>query len=237
MFIVIKKSGIISFAVCLFVSAFIFFYLNRAESVFVETSPSFSGSIVLDAGHGDIDGGAVGKNGTVEKDINLAVCKKTKAYLEKCGMSVIVTRDDDLSLTDKNGKSTRQIKRDDLSFRRKMRDGSGAEIFVSIHMNKFPDEKYSGAQVFYASSPEKSKILGETIQKNLIDILDKENTRAAKRAENSIYILKDSPIPAVIVECGFLSNEKEEALLKTESYQNKIAWAIFSGIKEYMKTN
>ena len=114
-----------------------------------------------------------------------------------------------------------------------MRDMEKADIFVSIHMNKFPDKNQKGAQTFYAKTPLESKVLGETIQKNMIEFLDKSNKRLAKEAESSIYILKDSKKPAVIVECGFLSNDTEEKLLLTDDYQNKVAWAIYAGINEY----
>ena len=104
-------------------------------------------------------------------------------------------------------------------------------------MNKFPEGKYRGAQVFYAKSPNESKILGEFLQKSFIENLDKSNTRTAKAADNSIYILTDSKIPSVIAECGFLSNPEEEALLKTDEYQEKIAWAMYLGISDYFNKN
>lgn len=233
MFIVLKKSNILFIIAVVCISVFALSYSLKYESTPVFSVPSGGRVIVLDAGHGDIDGGAVGASGTIEKDINLAVCLKLQAMLEKCGAHVLVTRADDGAIVDKEGKSVRQVKRDDLNLRRNMRDNSNAQIFVSIHMNKFPDEKYGGAQVFYSSKPDNSKVLGELIQKNLVDIVDGTNTRKAKKADNSIYILKESTIPSVIVECGFLSNRNEEKLLKTDEYQQKIAWAVFAGIEEY----
>lgn len=232
MFLVIKKNNILFLLSVICVSVFMLnFSLNY------KTAPVFLSStgkvVVLDAGHGNIDGGAVGANGSIEKDINLAICQKLQSYLEQNGITVILTRSDDNAIVDTDGKTVRQIKRDDLKYRRDMRDIEGADVFISVHMNKFPDAKYKGAQVFYASSPEKSRILGETIQKSMIENLDKSNTRAAKKAENSIYILKDSKTPSVIVECGFLSNADEEKLLQNDSYQKKVAWSIFAGIEEY----
>lgn len=232
MFFVFKKNDILFLLSVICISVFMLnFSLNyKTASVFLSSSGRV---VVLDAGHGNIDGGAVGANGSIEKDINLAICQKLQAYLEQNGITVVLTRNDDNAIVDTKNKTVRQIKRDDLKYRRNMRDIEGADIFVSVHMNKFPDAKYKGAQVFYASTPEKSKLLGETIQNSLIENLDKSNTRMAKKAENSIYILKNSKTPSVIVECGFLSNEAEEKLLQSESYQKKVAWSIFAGIEKY----
>jgi N-acetylmuramoyl-L-alanine amidase len=232
MFVVIRKNNIL-FLAAIIITSFImlnFSLKNELKTVFVHSGKYV---VVLDAGHGDIDGGAIGKNGSIEKDINLSVCKKLQSYLEKSGIATIITRNDDSAVVDKNGKTVRQIKREDLKYRRDMRDIENADVFISIHMNKFPDEKYKGAQTFYSKTPIESKVLGEKIQKNLIEILDKSNTRQAKQAENSIYILKDSKKPSVIVECGFLSNTEEEKLLLTDDYQAKVAWAIYAGINEY----
>lgn len=238
MFFVIKKSNVLFMLSIVFVSVIA---LNGAlwynETVPTLAQVSNTKAVILDAGHGDIDGGAVGNSGTIEKDINLAITKHLQSLLERSGTKVVLTRSDDNAIIDTEGKTVRQIKRDDLKYRRDLRDSGAGEIFVSIHMNKFPNAKYSGAQVFYASNPDKSRILGETIQKNMIDILDKSNTRVAKQAESTIYILKESTIPSVIVECGFLSNANEEKLLANEEYQKKVAWAIFAGIKEYFETS
>lgn len=237
MFFVVKKNDVL-FILCIICLSF--FMLNSSLN-YENSQPVFallsSGkTVIIDAGHGDIDGGAVGIKGTTEKDINLKIALKLQALLEKSGTTVYLTRSDDKPIVDTEGKTVRQIKRDDLKERKRNRDEGNGEIFLSIHMNKFPDSKYYGAQVFYASSPDNSKVLGETIQKNMVEFLDKSNTRKAKKAENSIYILKDSKIPSVIVECGFLSNEKEEKLLGEENYQQKVAWSIFAGVQEYFNT-
>ena len=193
--------------------------------------------VVLDAGHGAPDGGAVGISGVLEKDINLKICQKLQRLLEQSGTFVIITRSDDNNIApDEKGK-IRDIKRADLKARRDFKNTPNADIFISVHMNKFPEGKYRGAQVFYAKNPNESKILGEFLQKSFIENLDKSNTRTAKAADNSIYILTDSKIPSVIAECGFLSNPEEEALLKTDEYQEKIAWARYLGISDYFNKN
>ena len=140
-----------------------------------------------------------------------------------------MTREDDSS-TSGEGKFS---KSEDLKKRRNMVKECGADIFVSIHMNKFTQEKYKGAQVFYSASNEESRILGEAIQKALPEILNDGNTRVAKKSDGNIFILNNVSVPSVIVECGFLSNTQEAENLKNEEYQDKMAQAIYAGIENY----
>lgn len=189
----------------------------------------------INAPHGYPDGGAVGESGVPEKDINLSVAFKLQELLEKNGAYVLLTRADDNAVVDDLNRKIRDIKRSDLNFRRDFKNNSNCDAFISIHMNKFPQSKYSGAQVFYASEPKESRVLGEKIMSRLKEISYTENNRAAKLADESIFILKDSIVPSVIVECGFLSNHGEEKLLLTDEYQDKIAFAIYSGLMDYMK--
>ena len=189
--------------------------------------------IVLDAGHGGEDGGAIGGEGTVEKDVNLAVMKKLQALLEQSGCTVITTRVEDISLHEKGDEKTGNRKIKDLNARKELPDKYNADIFVSIHMNTFPDSKYKGAQVFYASEPEKSKDLAECIQAELKMQVDGSNERETKDADGNIYILEGAKIPSVVAECGFLSNAEEEAKLNSPEYQEKLAFAIYCGIIKY----
>ena len=140
-----------------------------------------------------------------------------------------MTREDDSS-TSGEGKFS---KSEDLKKRRNMVKECGADIFVSIHMNKFTQEKYKGAQVFYSAVNEESRILGEAIQKALPEILNDGNTRVAKKSDGNILILNNVSDPSVIVECGFLSNVEEAENLKNEEYQDKMAQAIYMGIENY----
>ncbi len=144
-----------------------------------------------------------------------------------------MTREEDISTADDSRARGVSAKVSDLKHRRTMRDESGAEAFVSVHMNKFPQAKYWGAQVFYAENSEESKALGESIQRALPETLNDGNTRAAKKSDGSIYILKNAKIPSVIVECGFLSNPDEADRLKDSDYRTKLAWAITMGIYDY----
>lgn len=202
--------------------------------------PIFSNSnskvIVLDAGHGDPDGGAVGATGTVESELNLAVAKKIKRRLEKKKFTVIMTREDENGIHSDKVQSIREKKREDMHRRLEIANGSDADLFISIHMNMFQDGKYRGAEALYSDKFENSMLLAELIQAELVAIDPENQTRTAKKADGTIFLMKNAELPAVLVECGFISNPEEEALLKTDAYQNKIADAIVGGIEEYYRS-
>lgn len=170
------------------------------------------------------DPGMPGKNGEDEQFLNLKIANKLREYLELSGSFVIVTRDDNNALSDS--------KRGDLNARKNIVNNSDADIIVSIHQNSFPNASIKGAQVFYHKSSDNGKLLADCIQKELVDFADKSNKRVAK-ANTDYYILKNTNIPAVIVECGFLTNYNEEQALNTDEYRDKIAWSIYKGINEY----
>lgn len=180
--------------------------------------------IILDAGHGGWDPGKTGTQGEDEKNINLSVMTKLQQYLEQSGAIVMVTRTTDEALG--NGKRT------DMAERKKIANENNGDILVSIHQNAFPSERAKGAQVFYHKTSEDGKRLAELVQESLRTYVDEENTRQAKQ-NSDYYILRTTEIPAVIVECGFLSNVGEEKLLNQEAYQDQLAWAIYLGILEY----
>ena len=200
----------------------------------VETSalPVSGKIVVLDAGHGGEDGGAIGGNGTVEKNVNLSIMLKLQQLLEQSGCTVITTRTEDISLHNSGDEKVGNRKISDLDNRKKMPEEYGADIFVSVHMNTFPDSKYSGAQVFYAEK-EGSKELAENIRAELKAHVNGENNRETKDADGNIYILDGAKVPSVVVECGFLSNSEEEAKLVSEEYQQKLAFAMYCGIIKY----
>ncbi len=184
--------------------------------------------IVLDAGHGGFDAGA-SANGIEEKAVNLAVTKYLAGYIEQGGGVAVLTRKEDVSTAEANTMGF-SAKKSDLAARKNLPQTSGADVFVSIHMNKFPQTQYKGAQVFYC---DKGKELGEEIQASLLEVLNDGNTRKAKKTDGGIFILKDTSVPSVIVECGFLSNPQEAELLKQEAYQKKMAWGIYLGLVRY----
>ena len=224
MFVVLKRSNIFILAASVLLSAATVNMVKNSPSVPASSVMCENKVIVLDAGHGGFDGGAVGIRGTVEKELNLDITLKLKALLEKTGAKVVVTRDGDTALA--------ETKKEDMHKRKAIKESSNADIFVSIHMNKFSQAKYSGAQVFYAKD-ENSQKLGEHIQNAMVNLLNPENNRKAKATDGNVYILKESAVPSVIVECGFLSNAEEEALLQQNEYQQKVAWSIYSGILKY----
>ncbi len=224
MIVVLKRSNLCILALSVILSAITINMVDRADIVPANAVPVSDKVIVLDAGHGASDGGAIGTTGVAEKDINLKIARKLQKLLEQTGATVIVTRADDSAIA--------ETKRSDMRLRKNIKETSSADIFVSIHMNKFSQSKYSGAQVFY-SSDDKSKALGEAIQTSMRNILNPDNNRVAKSAEDSIYILKKSDVPSVIVECGFLSNPEEEELLTQSDYQDKVAWSVYAGITSY----
>ena len=234
MFFTLKKTDIISCLMAVFVALTTYTVVKSGcESIVVSALPFNGKIIVIDAGHGIPDGGAVGISGTIEQSLNLDIALKLQHMLEQSGAYVILTRADENAVAEDLSAKIRDIKRSDLKYRRDMRDNSGCDAFISIHMNKFEQEKYSGAQVFYSASPESSKILGDCIQQKLISVADPQNTRVAKVADSGIFILKNSNVPSAIVECGFLSNIEEEQKLGTEQYREQLAYAIYHGITDY----
>lgn len=196
--------------------------------------PITNKTIVLDAGHGGIDSGASNDDKTIyEKDVNLAITLKLKELIEASGGLVILTRDDDSSLYEESeNKTIRQKYNENLKNRKKIADDSNADMFVSIHLNYFTESKYSGAQTFYPDGMDDSKVLAKSIQDELKRVVDDSNNRVIK-PRNNLYLLKNCKMPSVLIECGFLSNEKEAKLLNDEKYQEKIAWSIYAGIQKY----
>lgn len=192
-------------------------------------------TVLIDAGHGAPDGGAVSPNGTEEKGINLEIAKKLKDLVEQAGGRVIMTRTTDEGVYDEGAETLREKKRTDLQNRREMIETGGEDVAVSIHLNLFEQSKYYGAQVFYAPEDETGKRLGETIQKSLVENIRNGNTRAAKSMPSHVYIFKEAKVPSVIVECGFLSNSEEETRLKDPAYQQKLAYCIYLGLISYFE--
>lgn len=182
--------------------------------------------IMIDSGHGGWDPGRTGKSGSDEKDINLEIANHLQAYLEYSGAYVVLSRAEDEAL----GKTKRQ----DMNERKKIAEDSKADILISIHQNAFPQASIKGAQVFYYNGSEKGKVLASKIQERLKAEVDPENKRVSK-PNTDYYILKKMEIPSVIIECGFLSNPKEEQLLNNDEYRQKIAWAIYMGITDYFE--
>ena len=193
--------------------------------------------IILDAGHGGFDGGAVANDGTVEKDINLKICVTLAEFLRFGGYDVIMTRSDDISTDDVDSDKIATRKKSDLKNRLELMKNNPDAIFVSIHLNKFTTSTASGSQVFYSGKCEESAALGEAIQSAIVGLLQPTNTRVNKKATSSTYLLYNATVPAVLVECGFLSNAGDLQKLKDKDYQKKMAFSIFCGITRYFTEN
>lgn len=177
--------------------------------------------------------GLYGFNGTTEEKINLNITLKIQKLIEQSGGKVVLTRSDENGIYSNDLNGIRNLKISDTKNRVEIGNNSNADIFVSIHLNKFPpSQSYSGWQTFYQKKSDDSKILANAIQVNLNKNIEKENNRHIMPISN-IYIMDHVEVPSVIVECGFLSNPEECENLKTESYQNKVAWGIYLGLQEY----
>lgn len=193
--------------------------------------------VIIDAGHGGFDGGAVADDGTIEKDINLSIAKYLQEYLSFFSIKTIMIREIDCSVEDDGLTTIRQKKSSDLHNRMKVMEETENAIFVSIHQNKYPDGKYSGTQVFYSpKTKDESQLLAQTIQDCIVNTLQKENTRQIKECGTSVFLMYNAVKPAVLVECGFLSNYQETMLLKSSEYQKKIAFCIAMGIQNYISS-
>lgn len=233
------KSGLIIIKICIFsivlsltalllCGIFNYFNTNSAN----KTTWTVPQTIIIDAGHGGEDGGASSADGTKEKDLNLSVALNLGKLLESDGYSVIYTRADDSMLyTTSEGSKKMQ----DLKNRLKIAKENEEAVFISIHMNKFTQEKYSGLQVFYSNNNKASEQLAKIIQTNTHDFQQNENNREIKAAGSNIYLLHNIKNPAVLVECGFLSNPKECEKLKDETYRKEIALVIYSSLIEFFE--
>ena len=205
---------------------------NNSEYIDTVSLPVSGKVVVVDAGHGIPDEGAEVGDGTTEAQTNLKIALKLQNLLEQSGCTVILTRSDENGIYDLDSNTLRQKKISDIRNRVKIGNEASADIFVSIHLNKIPEQQYDGWQTFYNKNSEQGQKLAKQIQANLNEAIQKENKRVAAKIEN-IYIINNVEIPTTIVECGFLSNPQEKKQLLTDSYQNRLAWGIYNGIIDY----
>lgn len=226
-----KKKIELGMAIILLISAAI---LSRKEAAIMADSKSAltvnENCIVIDAGHGGDDPGKIGINGALEKDINLMIAHKLKALLEAQGYEIVMTRSTGEGLYQPGAKN---MKVEDMQKRCGIIAETMPVFTVSIHQNSYPEEYVKGAQVFYYGHSKEGEALAKKIQNSLVLHLDPDNHRVEK-ANESYYLLKKTPTPTVIVECGFLSNSEEAELLDTDAYQEKVAWAIMMGVSQYL---
>ena len=232
--IVINKKRLIFIEVSIILSIFFSTILNKSNDDTINTSsiPVSSHTFTFDAGHGIPDEGAQNENGLTEAGINLKIALKVQKLLEVSNCTVILTRSDENGIYDIDSKTLREMKVSDMKNRVKIGNSSDSDIFVSIHLNKIPQNQYYGWQTFYKKNSEEGKKLSNYIQENLNQSIQIENKRVPQTISGK-YIIENLEIPTVIVECGFLSNPTEANLLTQNDYQDKIAWGIYCGIMDY----
>ncbi|MFD0694257.1 N-acetylmuramoyl-L-alanine amidase CwlD [Paenibacillus sp. GCM10027628] len=220
-------------ALLLALVVFIYTYELPATKTWSEWTLPLSGkTIALDAGHGGPDGGASSKEGVIEKDINLAITLQLRDYLQQAGAIVVMTRETDTDLAAPGTKGYSKRKTEDLHNRADITNDKKADMFLSVHLNSIPSQKWRGAQTFYYPNNPNNPTLAALIQNELKKNL--ENTdRVAKQADKSVYLLKTLTIPSVLVEVGFLSNPDEARLLASEKYQKMVAASIYQGVLRY----
>ena len=220
-------------------SAFVFLMISAALKIKVSVSSESvktMPTIVIDAGHGGEDGGAVSDSGVLEKDINLSIANYTSALFYMLGFDVTQTRTTDIALD--NGEDTiRERKVSDMKKRLEIFNSSEENTVISIHQNKFSESKYHGTQIFYSPNNPKSKQLADSIKYSVKGLLQPDNERECKKADSGIYLLKNTNNPAVIVECGFISNGGECKNLLDSQYQKQMAYSITAGFLSYYNTD
>ena len=224
-----------------FVIALIIGNIFNNKSKKVVAIPEFNTpAIIIDAGHGGEDGGAIAIDGkTLEKDINLSIAKKLNNIIKSNNINTFMIRDTDESIykKDSNKKTLRRKKVEDLRNRVNIANSNDKNILISIHQNKFPDESLKGIQIFYSGNNEHSIKLANFLKEELEKNLNKTDFRETKKSGKEVYLLNKVKVPAVIIECGFISNKEELNNLISEGYQSNLAQYIFLGLKKFLDAN
>ncbi len=209
--------------------------INADENILTENENNVNNTnrnftFVIDPGHGGIDGGAVGVSGSLEKDINLSLSIVMRDIMEVLGYDAVLTREEDVLLGEG---TTGHMKLEDLRYRVEYVKQYENPLFVSIHMNKFPEEYCHGLTVYYSGNDTESEVLGRSVRDEVVKQLQKDNERPMKKATSALYVLHRATVPAILIECGFLSNRDEEQKLLDENYKKKLAMTIVSGLVLY----
>lgn len=225
MFFVIKKNKILIVVLCVFIVALL---LSTLFTVKFTSSPKFDYTIVIDAGHGGIDGGTVGDiTGITERELNLVYAKKLAALCKEASFNVVMTRTNLNGLYDTFSENK---KKDDMLKREEIIKKANPDLVISLHMNSFPLESSRGAQCFFKEGHKESIFLANKIQECLYEDLPHAREFSLK---GDYYILNCSNYPSVIIECGYLSNSEEEKLLLQDDYQDKVVYSVFKGIYKF----
>ncbi len=229
------KAFFVSLLSLIFITTLFFSIVTHKTDPVSGENNEFKPTIIIDAGHGGEDGGAVTDENILEKDINLQISNKLKQYFITNGFDVIMTRESDTAIYDTDSTNTKKFS--DLSNRVEIFNSSVNNVVISIHQNKFTDERYYGTQVFYSSNNPLSEKFAECVKLSVTSLLQKDNTRLCKKAGSEIFVLNNATTPAIMVECGFLSNYNETQKLINDTYQNELAYCIFIGFLEFYYTN
>lgn len=203
-------------------------YIAVNHSISTDTT-GITRVIVIDCGHGGMDGGKKGVNGVLEKEINLSIGYKLKSLLEDNGFTVVMTRTDDNGLYSESDSNKKSV---DMKKRCQIISDSGCDLVISIHQNSYTSSSVKGAQMFYYKQSQQGKMLAQCLEEAIKETLGAEKARPSKYNDN-YYMLLHTPCPTVIAECGFLSNYEEAEQLSNESYQQKVAEALCLGIMKF----
>lgn len=209
--------------------------LGDAHAVAASLEQSNKKRLLIDPGHGGEDGGTVGVNGVLEKDLNLSLSEVLGAILEFSGYEVVQTRKEDKMLYDRNVNYHGRKKMLDLKGRLEIAQTVDPDLFIGIHMNAFPEQKYSGLSVYYSKNQAKSKDAAEIIRANIKSTLQPENNRETKAASSNIYILDRITCPAILIECGFLSNPEECEKLSSYDYRRELSFVLYSSLVSFLE--
>ena len=210
------------------------YFIDKYTAVDVNAENLMNKTVIIDAGHGSPDGGTSSADGTLEKDINLSIALKLKDILESMGISCVLTRTNDNGIYDSSAKTIREKKVSDIKNRLQIINETENSIFVSIHQNHYSSSAYKGLQVFYSMNHPDSSKMADSIRLPVISYLQTDNSREIKASGSEFYLLHHSQRPSVMVECGFMSNAEETKMLKDENYQQKLAFVIAIGIRDYL---
>jgi N-acetylmuramoyl-L-alanine amidase len=236
-----KKAVILIFVIILcpvFLLSSVFAYTTAHvnDQIIGSSSNRYDKTVIIDPGHGEPDGGAVGVDGVIEMNINLSISLKLRGFFQAAGYTVIMTRENNNAIYDEGSNTIRKKKKTDLHNRLAIVNLHPRALFISIHQNIAKSSNSSGSLVLYSPNNADSKSLAQSIQTGIQNMLQPYDTHVIRQAKKNLYILYNTKSPAVLVECGFLSNPAECKLLQDDTYQNKMAFAIFCGTLQFYAT-
>ncbi len=210
-------------------------YFLKTTHQAMSKSGQYFPNIIIDAGHGGVDSGAVGIDNVLEKDINLSIALKLRDLLNATGFNTTMTREIDESIHNKSAKSIRAKKVSDMKNRLNLANADANNLLISIHQNKFEESQYNGAQVFFSKNNPCSHELAQSIRAAIVGLLQKDNSREVKPSPKGVFLLNKATVPAIIVECGFLSNNDDVNNLLNENYQEQMAFSIYCGFLDFWR--